>query len=621
MKKPWLVFVAGGIALAGIGGGEGPARADAGGLPCRTAEVQFIPGASDMQIAIWVETTAGDFVDTVYVTRLTGQFGLGNRPGTPLMKTSFRWPYGRREMVLPVWAHRRNKKYPKVVMGGKCNGADVNSPIAMCGQGGGMCMGDCEDSTIAYHSRVSSYEPFYCSPSGGTCPGGGQGCSLDVMSCASKGTFSKGAYATGWNEMNPDASTVFSYYPPRADLTNSIGAFDSDDAANFAKRSDLVVVSQATPPANAMVQPITWLPASTVADGDYVMWIEMSQESDFNASYPACTSGNPPRPGGPCNVPDTVGTWDFEGHPFLGQPSVLYRVPFSLNGSPFTGKATQYAGYGSWDGSDGLLRSPDSTITADTAGTGAGRLLAMDAASGTRMTVNVGGCMVLDGGTTMDGGLLPDGSPCKSDTECQTGKCAGGYCMPRCVAPDAVTSFTAKSESNDIAISWNGPKGGAPPASYVVKYHEGDAPITDATFATELAPNDPPPAPGSPGANVTTTLRGLQAMTTYTVAVRGMALCGAGGPVSSATATTTVQQFATLHGCFVATAAYGHPEDNSVLVLRAFRDRTLLVSPAGRAFVALYYAFSPPLADVIAGVPLLREGARALLAPLVKLLH
>ena len=51
---------------------------------------------------------------------------------------------------------------------------------------GGCCCGDCNDNTIAYHSRVSSGEPFYCPPDSGP----------DAVSCASTFTGSKGAYAT-----------------------------------------------------------------------------------------------------------------------------------------------------------------------------------------------------------------------------------------------------------------------------------------------------------------------------------------------------------------------------------------------------------------------------------------
>src|SRR5262249_1649370 len=138
-------------------------RATAG--PACTVEIGFAPGAPNLQIVVWIEDAQGTYVDTAYITRLTGQFGLGNRPGEALLKTDFRWPYGRRDMVLPVWAHRRNHHYPKVVMGGGCGGKAVNAPLSQCPDGT-ACAGDCDDTTIAYHSLVSSYEPFYCSPSG-----------------------------------------------------------------------------------------------------------------------------------------------------------------------------------------------------------------------------------------------------------------------------------------------------------------------------------------------------------------------------------------------------------------------------------------------------------------------
>lgn len=69
--------------------------------------------------------------------------------------------------------------------------------------------------------------------------------------------------------------------------------------------------------------------------------------------------------------------------------------------------------------------------------------------------------------------------------------------------------------------------------------------------------------------------------------------------------------------CFIATAAYGSYLDPHVSVLRAFRDRYLLTNSPGRAFVQLYYAYSPAAADVIAESGLLRFCTRALLTPIV----
>ncbi len=75
--------------------------------------------------------------------------------------------------------------------------------------------------------------------------------------------------------------------------------------------------------------------------------------------------------------------------------------------------------------------------------------------------------------------------------------------------------------------------------------------------------------------------------------------------------------FRTADACFIATAAYGTIINPYVRLLRDFRDRYLLTNHAGQAFVRLYYHYSPPVADYIAGRSVLRLIVRILLLPLI----
>jgi hypothetical protein len=74
-------------------------------------------------------------------------------------------------------------------------------------------------------------------------------------------------------------------------------------------------------------------------------------------------------------------------------------------------------------------------------------------------------------------------------------------------------------------------------------------------------------------------------------------------------------------GCFIATAAYGSPLESHVMVLRQFRDTYLMKTKLGRAFVQLYYKYSPPIADVIAKHYWMRVVVRWSLTPLVGLAY
>ena len=70
-------------------------------------------------------------------------------------------------------------------------------------------------------------------------------------------------------------------------------------------------------------------------------------------------------------------------------------------------------------------------------------------------------------------------------------------------------------------------------------------------------------------------------------------------------------------GCFIATAAFGTPMEKHVSILREFRDRVLLTTSAGKAFVKFYYEVSPPIAGRIAQSEGLRFVTRCSLLPFV----
>jgi hypothetical protein len=82
---------------------------------CRLVELGLRPATDDLQVVMWIETSGGTFVETVYMTDKTGRYGLGNRPGRFDFNSEWMWPYGRRVTTFPVWAGRSPKTYPKVI--------------------------------------------------------------------------------------------------------------------------------------------------------------------------------------------------------------------------------------------------------------------------------------------------------------------------------------------------------------------------------------------------------------------------------------------------------------------------------------------------------------------------
>lgn len=90
----------------------------------------------------------------------------------------------------------------------------------------------------------------------------------------------------------------------------------------------------------------------------------------------------------------------------------------------------------------------------------------------------------------------------------------------------------------------------------------------------------------------------------------------AGGSVYSQQAGTN-SPGSSSSGCFIATAAYGSYLHPHVRLLRKFRDEQLMTNAPGRTFVALYYRFSPPLAELVSSNSAARIAAILFLTPVV----
>ncbi|HUJ57086.1 MAG TPA: CFI-box-CTERM domain-containing protein [Kofleriaceae bacterium] len=521
-----------------------PARADD---QCHVVDVSFIP-ADELQIAVWVEKADGTFVDTIYLTRKTATFGLGNRPGRYDFNSGppshELWPYGRRSNVLPVWAHRQPLTWPQI---------DFQ---------------DGNDDGLSHMFSQSSPEkdPPYCRPMKSGDPG------WDTGSCATPMVFTdKGVFA-------PDGAV--SHYPPRADLTPTMG-LDSASVAQYRQMNPFQSISTATPPAGGCAK-IAWPIPPELAAGDYVMWVEVSKSFDYNSTYNMTT------------LPPPEVDFASYGVPVRGQPSVVYSVPFTIGQSESTASTQAYAGYGDEDGSTGTLHPPDATISTDTPASGALRL---ELIPGTSDRVEV------------------DVKP-EDDTVAPAG--AQNISATTIAATSATVQFIAPGD--------DGTTGSV--SGYTIMIRAGE-PITPDNFASST-PVTGAVTPGTQAGNCGTIagyppagtvqsvdLTGLLPLTQYWIGIQAYDKCHNVGPISVGQFITPDVQPGEVNACFVATAAYGSRMANDVELLRRFRDQLLERSVLGELAVETYYTFSPPVAGVIGSSDVLREGARDLLAPIV----
>ena len=490
------------------------------------------------QVVVWIEDAAGHYVDTVYITRETGTFGLGNRSGRFDFNSGPLWPYGKRVTTFPIWSHIAKPDLPMFPF------PEVDF------QNG-------QEDDLSHSPSNSSTDVHFCRPmkhDGPDAP------AWDAGSCATPNPYTdKGRFS----------STKTSGYPPRVDVLR--GAVDSMDVDMFPLMNPFDAVSQATPE-NGIQSQITWPIPVGMPSGDYVAVVEVSKEFDYNTKYNDTVYPAP-----------NVSYGDF-GAPYRGQPSVVYRVPFSVGGSDSTASVDSYSGYGDPDGLDGNLRQPDNTITTNVPGSGGARLsLIADAAGSYRVRVS---------------------SHPESDAIAPG---LANEAQAAVVSPTGATiSFVAPGDDG---------QGNGKVRGYEIRYRAG-APLTEANF--ESGTSVSLPSPDDPGQVQTFDIPGLLPETDYYVGIRSFDECHNNSALAIVAFTTPALQTGEVNACFVATAAYGSIMANDVAVLRQFRDHLLRDNVFGEMFVETYYTFGPAVAGIVDRSELLRESARVALGPLVQ---
>jgi hypothetical protein len=566
-------------------------------------EFRYTPVAR-AQIALWVEDAGGKFLTTVSLTEAVAYRGIGNRPGASQLNSGYRWPYGRREGVLPIWAHRRAaapgaKLFPRVIFQSRNEG----------------------------HVARGSADPSDQSPDAYYCLSFQQNLStrdeLDAISCASMLTSDKGRYLTAndvasgytepWEQLDGTTQVgelrplpLHSVYPPRMDVARCTtdGCVDSPDVDRFAADARAVMpeidaVTRATALGDTPQQVLFTVPASWSA-GDYAAFIEVNVEGDYNERWNGMAYPTPVAPDG---------SWgEFAiayGYPYRGQPSIVFKVPFVIGRGAAEFATDTAVGRSSWDHwredygrlENVSLSSDDPLRISDRDGSGVDRL--RRDATGARFVVSV-----------HDSDANPE-SPDPSIGAVED--------LTVTVHPDSLRSHSW------VTLQFKAPRSERPLFAYEVRV--ATEPITDeASFLREGRPAKTAtddvegatalvlPVDAMAGQQITSTIGDLVPQTHYYVAVRATNDRNQHGPIAVAEVTTTERTFATVTPCFIATAAYGSPLASEIGSLRHLRDRYLASTAPGRWLIGTYYRLGPRAARVIESDERLRALTRAALS-------
>ncbi len=599
-----------------------------------TLELSFTP-TDRVQLAVWVERDDGQFMATLALTSAVSVEGIGNRPGALEMNSGFRWPYGRREGVLPVWAHRRAaapgaKQFQRVIFQNRTSEGDASRTTADNSVDDYYCLSFKRDST----GRDA----------------------LDAVTCASVFSSDKGRFITdadvarNYAEPFQDEQgngtqrplSLTSLYPPRRDVTRctASGCYDHADVSSYAQHArdvmpEIDAVSQATPQGEFRV---TWsfpIPEEWSSAHKYTLFIEANVEGDYNDHWNDQRFPTPTKPDGAWD------SWAMTfGYPYRGQPSVVYALPFSFSTTdPVTTRLP--AGYGALHGDDGDLRPFDATISDDPVGakgSGADRLLDTGGVRATLRVLNADPCAGPDSSNTC--GMACDAMPsvcgslyCDPNTHTCMSYCAA-TAPPSPVQALTVSEYPDRERAHMWArLSFQAPQSQRPISGYDVKVKPegGDwGPAFTHDAVQELLPValDVCTDPSDPtrnrcldmqaGTPIVVDLAGLKQSTHYTVSVAARdGMCSDLGQAMMAEYTTPARTFTTVSPCFIATAAYGSPLAAEIGVLRRMRDRHLASHALGRRLIATYYRLGPELASFVREHDWMRALARALLWPIV----